>query len=489
MKLKKRLTQNIGIDPGVAALMATGMAGLVAVTQDDAPPQKPEEQAETRARQDAPTLNETPFADPVLPPPPAHAPGQREVFIEQETAPLPIAELLPPVEAAPPIGWQATPQHMVEPLAENPPPPEPRVAEETPPPPPQEEDEEMTDEDNDEMMMSMADDAPTASGNIDLPRGQASPGNMDFEPPTPQEEALWDCLFHDVNVPQNEVAPPFEVPLNRDITEARLLLEISFGDPVLDAGGFALRAPDWVPLEEELVRIENGNEIWLVANVDLNDHSYLSNLPVSIISLADPTLFRILDIYVGPPGDTSFEDTYFTADASEDGESYGEEDYGEEGDENSAVDIEIPLNRQITTSRKLTEINFDDAALDAGGISIDVRGALEYGEQLFGVENGNEIWLRPDIDLNELPFLSYIEINATANHDPEVSQTVIIQIGPPGDDAFEDNYFTEDETGDEMEGSAGSPDGAPIEPCEEVIEDYIASEPMEDFSSSAPDIL
>ena len=265
MKLKKRLTQNIGIDAGVAALMATGMAGLVAVTQDDAPPQKPEEQAETQAQQDAPTLNETPFADPVLPPPPAHEPGQREVFIEQETAPLPIAELLPPVEAAPPIGWQATPQHMVEPLAENPPPPEPRVAEETPPPPPQEEDEEMTDEDNDEMMMSMADDAPTTSGNIDLPRGQASLGNMDFEPPTPQ--------------------------------------------------------------------------------------------------------------------------------------------------------------------------------------------------------------------------------NATANHDPEVSQTVIIQIGLPGDDVFEDNYFTEDETGDEMEGSARSPDGAPIEPCEEVIEEYIASEPMEDFSSSAPDIL
>ena len=282
-------------------------------------------------------------------------------------------------------------------------------------------------------------------------------------------------------MPQNEVAPPYEVPLNRQVTEARLLLEVSFDDPMLDAEGFALRLPDYVPLEEQLLSIENGNEVWLLANVDLNDHSYLSHLPVAIISVADPSLFRILDIYVGPPGDDNYADTFYAIDMNE-AEHAGEYEEGEGGE------IEIPLNRQVTTARKLAEINFDDANLDAGGISINVVGAQEYGEQLFGVENGNEIWLRPDIDLNELSFLSYIEIHATANHDPEVSQTVIIQIGPSGDDAFEDNYFAADEMDEEMEGSAGIPHGAPMEPCEEIIEDYI-DEPMEDFTSPPPDIL
>jgi len=472
MKLKKRVTQKLGFDPTLATLTATGMAGLALVARHNAAPDEQSEQAAAQALQDAPTLNETPFADPILPAPPRHAPSQRNVFNQQETEHLLIADLLPPVTPPASIDWQTVPQPSISPLPDA-------------PPPPQEEDEEMTEEDNDEMMVPMADDAPTASGNIDQPRGQASPGNMDFVPPTPQEEALWDCLFNDVNVPQNEVAPPYEVPLNRDVTEARLLLEVSFGDAVLDAGGFVLRMPHHVPLEEELVRIENGNEVWLVADIDLNDHAYLSNLPVSIISLADPTLFRILDIYVGPSGDTTFEDTYFTADASEEGEA----GFGEESGESNAADIEIPLNRQITTSRKLTEIGFDDAALNAGGITIDVRGAEDYGDRIFGVENGNEIWLRPDIDLNALPFLSYIEIHVTAINDPNVTQIVGVHIGPPGDDAFEDNYFANGEMSDEMEGSASSPHGASMEPCDEVIEDYIASDPMEDFSSAPPDIL
>mgnify|MGYP003347492006 CR=1 FL=1 len=183
----------------------------------------------------------------------------------------------------------------------------------------------------------------------------------DDEPP--QEEALWERLFNTINVPQNEVAPPVEVPLNRTVTEARLLLEVSFDDAVIDAAGFALRVPDFVALEEELVRIENGNEVWLVANIDLDDHFNLSYLPISIISLADPTLFRILDIHVGPPGDATFEDTYFTFDKS-----------GEEG-------------------------------------------------------------------------------------------------------------------ADEMESGSGGAHDAGIEPCEEVIENYAAAEPVEDFSLPGPDIL
>jgi hypothetical protein len=351
-------------------------------------------------------------------------------------------------------------------------------------------------EEEDDVMMETGQDA---ADNIAAPSGQDSPDGMVFEPPIAPEEALWECLFDDVNVPQNEIAPPFEVPLNRDVTEARLLLEISFGDPVLDAGGFVLRAPNWVPLEEELVTIQNGNEAWLIADFDLNDHSYLSNLPLSIISLADPTLFRILDIYVGPPGDTTFEDTFFTHDASEEnegeGEGEGEEEY-----------LEIPLNRDITTARQLAEINFGDADLDAGGISLDVRFAQEYGAQLFGVENGNEIWLRPDIDLNDLYFTSYIEIHASANLDPHVTQTIVIQIGPTGDGTFEDTYFAESEssaeTGAEPSAEtsaepnaepsghmAAGPDGASTTPCAEVIEDYVSSETMEDFGSSAPDIL
>ena len=51
---------------------------------------------------DAPTLNETPFADPVYPP---ARTGPARCFQPPETENLLIAELLPPVEAAPPIGW------------------------------------------------------------------------------------------------------------------------------------------------------------------------------------------------------------------------------------------------------------------------------------------------------------------------------------------------------------------------------------------------
>lgn len=316
MKPKKRLTQKVGFDSTLATLMATGMAGLLVATRDDEPPQEAKAQTNAPASGDATGPDAPPFADPVFPPPPAHAPDQRNVFDRQETEHLLIADLLPPVTAPSPIDWHVTPNHIAaEPLPDNPhPSPTQAIAAPDEPPPPQNDDQEDGNENNDEMEMQSGQDAPDAAGEIAMLRGQASPSGMDFEAPTPQEEALWECLFDTINVPQNEVAPPVEVPLNRTVTEARLLLEVSFDDAVIDAAGFALRVPDFVALEEELVRIENGNEVWLVANIDLDNYFNLSHLPISIISLADPTLFRILDIHVGPPGDATFEDTYFTFD-------------------------------------------------------------------------------------------------------------------------------------------------------------------------------
>jgi len=65
MKLKKRETQKLGFDPTLATLTATGMAGLAVVARHNAAPDEQSEQAATQALQDAPTLNETPFADPM----------------------------------------------------------------------------------------------------------------------------------------------------------------------------------------------------------------------------------------------------------------------------------------------------------------------------------------------------------------------------------------------------------------------------------------
>ena len=45
------------------------------------------------------------------------------------------------------------------------------------------------------------------------------------------------------------------------------------------------------------------------------------------------------------------------------------------------------------------------------------------------------------------------------------------------------------ENNDEMESEGSGSHDAGIEPCEEVIENYAAAEPVEDFSSPDPDIL
>ena len=296
MKPKKRLTPKVSFDTAVAALMATGMAGLVVATRDDEPPQEQSEHAATQTPGDAPGLGATPFADPVLPPPPAHEPGQHDVFSRPETEDLLIAELLPPVEAAPPIGWVRPiepPQSVAVDGTQNlPPTPAIIQAEETPPPPLQEdennEENEMSDEEEVGPAMAMTggqDSAPMQSPENDQPNLGA--------PVSAQGMAEQDWLANIGNpgVPQSQAGDIGILFLPLAETESEKLTDIVFGDPVLDAHPVTM-------IGHELFEIRNGNELWVIGGHDLSNGYGHNQVYLQFFSAADPSLYASAVVYI-----------------------------------------------------------------------------------------------------------------------------------------------------------------------------------------------
>ena len=296
MKPKKRLTPKVSFDTAVAALMATGMAGLVVATRDDEPPQEQSEHAATQTPGDAPDLGTTPFADPVLPPPPAHEPGQRDVFSRPETEDLLIAELLPPVEAAPPIGWVRPiepPQSVAVDGTQNlPPTPAIIQAEETPPPPLQEDENnqenEMSDEEEVGPAMAMTggqDSAPMQNPENDQPNLGA--------PVSAQGMAEQDWLANIGNpgVPQSQAGDISILFLPLAETESEKLTDIVFGNPVLDAHPVTM-------IGHELFEIRNGNELWVIGGHDLSDGYEHNQVYLQFFSAADPSLYASAVVYI-----------------------------------------------------------------------------------------------------------------------------------------------------------------------------------------------
>lgn len=289
--------------------------------------------------------------------------------------------------AAPQLVWQSAimPHDFptIEPL------PEPPVAPMEafiPPPEPQDQGEEVM-EDNEEAMPQMAeddemmqteDDASPSSGDLWDDGGHYGGG---FDAPTPQEAAHWDELFGAPQVPQSEAVDLNNVFLTRGITEERLLTRIVFDDPILDATGVTMQ-------EHRALEIRNRNELWLRDGVDLTDAYFIPQLFIRIFSLADPSSYAGLVLYIDdeplPWEQVNIEDGNAEVDTET---NY---DPNENFEAESGADEES-INEQAANDPNANNEPYDEAYIEAGNPESFSSESDDFGDMTYEYHQGPDI--------------------------------------------------------------------------------------------------
>lgn len=112
-------------------------------------------------------------------------------------------------------------------------------------------------------------------------------------------------LFQTPSVPQSRFGDLDVLFIGEGVSEERLLAEIVFGDPILDAAGLSMEA-------HELFALRNGNELWLRGGHDLSEGYFVRQIYLQFYAVADPSLFSSIVVYLQDdpdlnPGDAKAE--------------------------------------------------------------------------------------------------------------------------------------------------------------------------------------